>query len=123
MKRNMKKSLALAMVLTLVVSLFAGCGGTPSSSTPSAVSSSTAEPASAQTNADRETVNIRFSQFANSTDDPEGMANDPIKKAIEEKVNITLEYDSGTEGYDDRMQTELAVGNAPDLFPTWGESD
>ena len=123
MKRNMKKSLALAMVLTLVVSLFAGCGGTPSSSTPSAVSSSTAEPASAQTNADRETVNIRFSQFANSTDDPEGMANDPIKKAIEEKVNITLEYDTGTEGYDDRMQTELAVGNAPDLFPTWGESD
>ena len=38
-------------------------------------------------------------------------------------MNITLEYDTGTEGYDDRMQTELAVGAAPDLFPTWGESE
>lgn len=70
----------------------------------------------------REMVNIRFSQYANSVDDQEGMANDPIKKAIEQAVNITLEYDTGIEGYDDRLSTELAVGMAPDLFPTWGEA-
>ena len=36
---------------------------------------------------------------------------------------MTLEYDTGTDGFDDRMQTELFTGSAPDLFPTWGESD
>ncbi len=68
-------------------------------------------------------VTIRFAQYGNSLDDPNGMANDPIKKAIEEAVGITLEYDTGTEGFDDRMLTELATGTGPDLFPTWGESD
>lgn len=70
-----------------------------------------------------EDVTIRFAQYGNSIDDPDGMANDPIKKAIEEAVGVTLEYDSGTEGFDDRMLTELATGTGPDLFPTWGESE
>lgn len=35
-------------------------------------------------------------------------------------MNVTIEYDTGIEGYDDRLATELAVGAAPDLFPTWG---
>ena len=51
------------------------------------------------------------------------MANDPIKQSIESAVNVTLEYDTGTDGFDDRMQTELYTGGAPDLFPTWGETD
>ena len=76
----------------------------------------------ANPNAQREKVNIRFSQYANNTDDPEGMANDPIKKAIKEAVNITLEYDTGIEGYDDRLATEVMVQAAPDLFPTWGSA-
>lgn len=122
MKFSLKKFTALALVLVMCASVLGGCGGGGSSASTAALGSTpgagtTAGPA---TNADRQTVNIRFSQFANSTDDPEGMANDPIKKAIEEKVNITLEYDTGTEGYDDRMKTELAVGAAPDLFPVWG---
>lgn len=123
MNRKAHKVLALALVLAMTATAFAGCGGggggTPGS-TPATGSGATG---GAATNAEREKVNVRFSQFANATDDPEGMKNDPIKKAIEEKVNITLEYDTGTEGYDDRMQTELAVGAAPDLFPTWGESE
>lgn len=72
---------------------------------------------------DAENVTIRIAQYGNSLDDPAGMENDPIKKAIEEAVGITLEYDTGTEGFDDRMLTELATGTGPDLFPTWGESD
>ena len=55
--------------------------------------------------------------------DVDGMENDPIKKAIEEAVNVTLEYDTGTDGFDERMQTELFTGGAADLFPTWGESE
>ena len=31
-------------------------------------------------------------------------------------VNIDLEYDTGTEGFDDRMETELYTGGAADLF-------
>ena len=77
----------------------------------------------ASANAGREQVNIRFAQFGNSVDDEVGMQNDPIKAAIEEAVNITLEYDTGTEGFDERMQTELLTVGAADLFPTWGESE
>lgn len=114
----MKKILALVLVLALACSMLAACGtGTSSSAAPA--SSGTA----VTTNADRENINIRFAQFGNSVDDVDGMANDPVKKAIESAVNVTLEYDTGADGFDDRMQTELFTGGAADLFPTWGESD
>lgn len=74
-------------------------------------------------NAEREKINIRLAQFGNSVDDIDGMENDPIKKAIEAAVNVTLEYDTGTDGFDERMQTELFTGGAAELFPTWGETD
>ena len=105
--------------------MLVGCGGAPSSSAANSTSASVEATSSAggkgeNPNAGRENVTIRFSQYANNTDDQEYMANDPIKKAIEEAVNVTIEYDTGIEGYDDRLATELAVGAAPDLFPTWG---
>ncbi len=133
---KVRKGLALAASIAMMLTMAAGCSGnTPSSqpadSTPSAGASAEGTDSAAggetpatgaEANASREKVNIRFSQYANNTDDQEGMANDPIKKAIEDTVNITLEYDTGIEGYDDRIATELAVGAAPDLFPTWGEA-
>lgn len=123
MKRKCTKLLAFTLALALIAGLFAGCGGAPASSPGSGGAQDPGSSGAApQTNAEREKVNIRFSQYANNTDDQEYMANDPIKKAIEEAVNITLEYDTGIEGYDDRLALELAVGDAPDLFPTWGEA-
>lgn len=115
--------LALLLVAVMLVSALAGCGGS-GSSTPASGSGSTSagEPADANPNAGRETVNIRFAQFGNSVDDVDGMENDPIKKAIEEAVNVTLEYDTGTDGFDERMQTELFTGGAADLFPTWARA-
>ena len=112
-------------MLALVAGMLVGCGGAPSSSAANSTSASVEATSSAggkgeNPNAGRENVTIRFSQYANNTDDQEYMANDPIKKAIEEAVNVTIEYDTGIEGYDDRLATELAVGAAPDLFPTWG---
>lgn len=98
----MKKTLSILLALTLVLALVLPTAG--------------AEEA-------RKHVTIRFAQFGNSTDDVDGMANDPIKKALEEKLDITLEYDTGTDGFDDRMATELFTGTAAELFPTWGESD
>ena len=125
MKHTLKKLLAFSLVLALVAGMLVGCGGAPSSSAANSTSASVEATSSAggkgeNPNAGRENVTIRFSQYANNTDDQEYMANDPIKKAIEEAVNVTIEYDTGIEGYDDRLATELAVGAAPDLFPTWG---
>ena len=125
MKRTLKKLLAFSLVLALVGGMFAGCSGKPSSSATNSASASAETVSSAggegkNSNAERENVTIRFSQYANNTDDQEYMASDPILKAIEEAVNVTIEYDTGIEGYDDRLATELAVGAAPDLFPTWG---
>lgn len=121
----MKKFLALLLVAVLAFSTLA-CKATTGAETtqPEATTTDAAADTSAvETNADRETVNIRFAQFGNSIDDIDGMANDPIKQSIESAVNVTLEYDTGTDGFDDRMQTELYTGGAPDLFPTWGETD
>ena len=53
----------------------------------------------------------------------EGMEKDPIKKAIEEAVNIELEYDTGTDGFVERMETELFTGGAAELFCTFGETE
>lgn len=81
------------------------------------------QPTGQQGQGAQENVSIRFAAYGNSLDDPTGMANDPIKKAIEEATNLTIQYDTGTEGFDDRMVTELATGSGPDLFSTWGESE
>ena len=111
--KKYRKFLAFGMALVMLLGILAGCG--PKNDGGGKVDDGA-------TNAEREKVNIRFSQFGNSTDDAEGMANDPIKKAIEEAVNVTLEYDTGIEGYDDRLQTELMTGNGAELFPTWGDA-
>ncbi len=122
MKPRSKRIAATLLCLVMLLSVLSACGST-SSAPPASQSGSASTGGAPLTNADRETVNIRFAQFGNNTDDVTGMENDPIKKAIEEAVNITLEYDTGTEGFDDRMQNELFTGGAADLFPTWGESE
>src|SRR5699024_931391 len=114
MNSTLKKTVAAVAGLAMAASMLSACGSA-SSSTPAASGSTAA--GGAATNADREKVHIRFAQFGNNTDDVTGMENDPIKKAIEEAVNVTLEYDTGTEGFDDRMQNELFTGGAADLFP------
>ena len=120
----MKRMLSLALVLLLALSLFAGCGGNNTQNNTQTGNQTTEGDGGADAGeAEREHVTIRFAQFGNNLDDEEGYENDPIRQAIEDAVNITLEYDTGTEGFDDRMETELYTGAAADLFPTWGESE
>src|SRR5699024_7811396 len=69
MAKTLRKTLAWVMFLTMLVTAL------PAFATEVATGP--------EANAARELVNIRFSQYANSVDDQEGMANDPIKKAIE----------------------------------------
>ena len=125
----MKKYLSLLLAVVMLLTLFAGCGNKtaeptePATTAASGGETTAATEAPVVTNADRENVSIRFAQFGNSVDDVKGMESDPIKKAIEAAVNVTLEYDTGVDGFDDRMQTELFTGGAAELFPTWGETD
>lgn len=120
----MKKYLSLLLAVLMLLSVLAGCGGGNETPTePPAQSGDEPTEPKVLTNADRETVSIRFAQFGNSVDDVEGMENDPIKAALEAAVNVELEYDTGVDGFDDRMQTELFTGGAAELFPTWGETD
>ena len=128
----MKKTVSLVLALLMMLALLAGCGGNSdqkdnqtSQSNQSGQSQSDPAAPAAQDggNAGREHVTVRFAQFGNNLDDAAGYANDPIRAAIAEAVNIDLEYDTGTEGFDDRMETELYTGGAADLFPTWGQSD
>jgi len=91
MVKNWKKLLCFAIVAVMLISLLGACGGKEKSNQEQETTSSGTQSENKQeTNADREKVTIRFTQFGNNTDDPEGMKNDPIKKAIEEAVNITL---------------------------------
>lgn len=119
--KKYSKALSLLLAALMLVSVLAGCGSTSSSAPAASSGGGTAAPADSST--EQANVNIRFAQFGNSVDDVDGMENDPIKQAIEAAVNVTLEYDTGTDGFDDRMQTELFTGGAADLFPTWGESE
>lgn len=123
----MKKYLPLFLAVVMLLSVLAGCNSAPAPTPPAPTEAKgTNEPAPAETTApapEREHVNIRFAQFGNSVDDVAGMENDPIKKAIEDAVDVTLEYDTGVDGFDDRMQTELFTQGAAELFPTWGETD
>ena len=93
--------LCLLLALVMVMACFTGCAKQPAQSDPAdttepaQTTDTTPEDSTPAEPADtRETVNIRFAQFGNNLDD-----------------------------LDDRMQTELFTGSAPDLFPTWGESD
>ena len=70
MNKHIRTLVALLLALVMVVPTMALAEGNP--------------------NADREKVDIRFAQFGNSLDDVDGFDNDPIRKAIEEKVNINL---------------------------------
>ena len=121
MTSKFKRAVSAVAALAMAAALLASCGGSSSSGAGSAAASGST--AGAATNADRETVHIRFTQFGNNMDDVEGMENDPIKKAIEDAVNIELEYDTGSEGFVDRMQNELYTGGAAELLQTFGETD
>lgn len=81
MKHTLKKLLAFSLVLALVAGMLVGCGGAPSSSAANSTSASVEATSSAggkgeNPNAGRENVTIRFSQYANNTDDQEYICGD-----------------------------------------------
>ena len=122
MRKNAKKLLALVLALLFSMSALAGCNNTPAteSSAPSGDGSSATQ-SDGGSNTDREKVKITFSQPNTGIDNPDRWGDDPIKKAIEEAVNIELTWHSGADGYETKLETDLMGGRAPDLFCNYGE--
>ncbi len=124
MKKSTMKALCLMLALVMVTFSFIGCSKTDTATETSSNSTAVASESSAvTTNEQRERVTIRFSQPDTGIDNTSEWANDPILKAIEEAVNVDIEWDSGSEGYPERLQTELIGGTAPDLFCNYGEQE
>lgn len=107
MKSTMKKVLSLALAGAMTVGMLSGCGGKGDSGK----------------SGDDGRIKIRFSQPDTGIDNPGQWENDRILKAIEDAVNMDIEWDSGAEGYAERIQTELIGGTAPDLFCNYGEQE
>lgn len=124
MKKSTMKALCFMLAVVMVTLSFMGCGKTDTTTeTPSSSTVAASESSTVTTNEQREKVTIRFSQPDTGIDNTSEWANDPILKAIEEAVNVDIEWDSGSEGYAERLQTELIGGTAPDLFCNYGEQE
>jgi len=113
----LKTKRAAVSMLTLAI-LLSACGnnnnGGSSSSSPAA-----SQPASGQANAGNEKIELRMSWWGSDE------RHEKTQKAIElfesknPGVTITPEY-SGFDGYMDKLNTQIAAGNAPDLIQMGG---
>ncbi len=128
MKATVKRILGIILAILMISTSLIGCGDQPAQTSqtpqPSDTSASSIPTATApETNADRERVTIRFSQPDTGIDNTAEWKNDTILAEIEKAVNVDIEWDSGSEGYPERLQTELISGTAPDLFCNYGEQE
>lgn len=112
MKRSLKRVFSIVLALSMIAAMASGCKKSPAASTASSASS-----------AQKANVKITYAQYGNSLDDPTGFKNDPIKAQIEKKLNVTIAYYTSSDGFADYISNSLAVGQAPDLFPSFGESE
>lgn len=115
----MKKLSSVTLVFCLACGLLSGCGGSQSSSgdpgTSSPQSSTPASSESAQEPAAAEPVTLRFSWWGG---DARHEATLQMIEAYKEKaphVTVEAEY-SGVDGYQQKLFTQLAGGNAPDIM-------
>ncbi len=116
----MKKILSLALAMVLLVSLFAGCGGTPAGSDTASPSASASAEASGETAAsgtpaaqDGEKVVLNVSVFAQEHE--QVMYKEVIKK-FEEKFNCTVNFQVAGDQYWPELEAALTANTAPDVF-------
>ncbi len=119
-----KRSIQLSTLFTLVAMLLAACGGTaatPAATTAPVAGNPTSAPAAAPTTAaapSGQPATIRWRT----------RPGDAAEQAVYQKLaddangnlkaqNITVTYEPGVnQGYFEKLKTELAAGNAPDIF-------
>lgn len=131
----MKKILSIILVLSLIMSLFVGCGSekdttsnsdTKSEEASKETDSSSSEEVKEEVKEEKEEVTIEFWYTANESDpkDPYNLWNSKnIELFMEANPHITIEKviigGAGGENYRTKLTSEAAVGNLPDIFMTW----
>lgn len=110
---KLSKLLSLVLALALVVTCFAGCGGTSSTTTDDSSKPASA-PAGNSADSD-EPVTLRFAWWGGDARHQATIA--AAKLYMEKHPNVTIEYEySGWDGYKDKLVTQLAGGTAPDII-------
>ena len=112
------KALSMALSLALVVAAFAGCSTAAPSATPAASSAATEAPTPMPEPTKGPVVPLSVMQAWVTLDNQDGIANDRIMKAIEEKLNIkiTLVSMADTAPYWEKLNLFLSSGDAPDII-------
>jgi len=119
----MKKAFALTLVLVIVLSLFAGCGGnsgTPSTNTPSTNKPAPSTP-STGSGSDLEYVELNFLLLGDPPTDGK-VVEDAINEKLMEKLNckITIQNPTWTD-WQSKYQNELIAGTVDMLYTaSWG---
>lgn len=116
-----KKVLALVLSVTMVASVFAGCGNTETATTESTTTETTTEAATETAAADDELaehVTIRwYLEGSNVSDDTDVM--EAVNAYLGEKLNMTLEPIWGTWGdFDEGASLSLQAGDDIDIYFT-----
>lgn len=114
----LKKGISVVLALAMALSC-AACSGGNNAVPSSAAAGSDSKPAST------ENVSLRFSWWGG--DERNKATLDVIKQFEQKYPNITIEAEYGSsDGYNDKLATELAAGTAPDIvqidpsyFPTY----
>ena len=115
----MKKVLALVLSTTLLVSMLAGCGKKTESTSDTSSSGDAAVTESASSegsdSSSEEPVTLRFSWWGG--DERQAATLAVIDQFEKENPNITIEAEYGSsDGYSDKLATQLAAGTAPDII-------
>lgn len=113
------KALSMVLSLALVLAAFAGCTtATPAATPAPATDKATEAPVATPEPTKGPAVELSVMQAWVTLDNQDGIANDRIMKAIEEKLNvkITLVSMADTAPYWEKLNLFLSSGDAPDII-------
>jgi multiple sugar transport system substrate-binding protein len=117
----MSNKKAIAMLLLALMMLIAACGSGKNNAQDSSSSSAGSSPSgsSATSSAPAETIELRMTWWGSDARHEKTLK---VIELFEQKnpgIKITPEY-SGFDGYFDKLNTQIAAGNAPDLIQMGG---
>lgn len=116
-KRKLQRLLSIALSLVFAVALLAGCGaGSDGTQGTTAAQDGTAAGTTAA--AEKPVVQLSMMQNWVTLDNQEGIANDRIKKYLEDKMKIKLEIicPADSSQYYEKLKLYLSSGDAPDII-------
>ncbi len=115
MGKTIKRIVAVMLVLTMTLVIFAACGNSEVSKSTVSNSDSTA----AKTNDSSKLIEITFPSIWVGTDGKAkvfGQMVDSFNKENESKINVKIEEYTDYDAYEDKIRAMISTGNAPDIF-------